>query len=123
MDILHVWSQEAFHDDVYIVGNKPSLIMLRDLIDNAINVGFTSRDDFMVNDGEGYSVGVFNIPESMNDKMAVPYTRDYAKEKSEIAIYPWKIQKYAAKRIEELERENKELKEMLEDYRKESPFG
>lgn len=88
MKILHIFGQEAFHDDVYIVGNKSELIKLSNIILQAIWEEFGS-DEFCVNDGEGYSISVRRIEESINDKIAVPYSKDYAKEKRPKAIYPW----------------------------------
>lgn len=91
MNILHIFGQEAFHDDVYIVGNKSELEKLRNIIDKAISDDYDSEDGFYVNDGEGYSIAVHKIDESEVDKIAVPYSADYAKEKRTDAIYPWHL--------------------------------
>lgn len=90
MNVLHIYGQEAFHDDVYIVGNKSELIKLRNIIDKAIVEDYED-DEFYVNDGEGYSIAVYKIDESEVDKIAVPYNVDYAKEKRPDAIYPWQL--------------------------------
>ena len=90
MNVLHIYGQEAFHDEVYIVGNKSELIKLRNIIDKAIVEDYED-DEFYVNDGEGYSIAVYKIYGPKVDKIAVPYYADYAKEKRIEAVYPWQL--------------------------------
>lgn len=92
MEILHVFGQESFHDDVYIVGTISELTRLRNTIDEAILNNFSVGRNFCVNDGEGYSVEVTKITDLEVDKLAVPYTALFAREKSENAVYPWQIE-------------------------------
>lgn len=58
MNILHVYGQEIFHDNVYIVGNKSELERLRNIIDMAIADDYESIDGFYASDGEGYGISI-----------------------------------------------------------------
>lgn len=79
-DILHIYGQGAWHDDVEISGTRESLEKLRAAIvkvldDGCVSSYFTS----FVNDGEGFGVRVsIKTPEEML-KEDEPYYEDYAR--------------------------------------------
>ena len=93
-ELLHIYGQCAFHDNVEIVGNREALEALRDTISEAL-YGIPHFMEPIVNDGEGYRVYV-RLAEGDWDsmvwqKLAVPYMEDYASEKREGAIAPWQL--------------------------------
>jgi len=100
INLLHIYAQEQWHGEAYIVGNRDGLIELKKAIIQALNSGKgeTGEDvPIYVNDGEGYKVKV-----TMNNtgwlepfwvKLAVPYTEKIASEKRKDAVWPWKIKK------------------------------
>lgn len=93
---LHVYPQEQWHDDAYIIADRPALLALRDAIDKALapGIGITGMD-FFANDGEGYTLHVVNLEgdEGWN-KLGRPYTGDIAKDKrGDDALWPWQIVK------------------------------
>jgi hypothetical protein len=77
METLHVYSQDAWHDDVTIVGTVESLEQLKIAIDKAIQSGY-SRIDLFCNDGEGYCLRVVEMTENDIERVPVPYKADYA---------------------------------------------
>lgn len=87
-ETLHVYSQEAHHDNVHIAGDKDALIRLRNLIDLAIQDG-TEGMNFFVNDGEGFTTYVHCFSPNMMDKLSTPYTADYAQDYRK--FYPWQV--------------------------------
>ncbi|AEG14356.1 hypothetical protein Desku_0750 [Desulfofundulus kuznetsovii DSM 6115] len=90
--LLHVYGQHAWHDDVYIVGNKQGLEMLLAVAKQALKEdrGETGGDVFTA-DGEGYSVIVLfrddSWPEGWN-RVALPYWGDHARDKREDVLWP-----------------------------------
>lgn len=59
MDILHVYGQSIWHDEVRIIGTLTALTALRDAIDAAVSSGEDQVSASMfVRDGEGYSVRI-----------------------------------------------------------------
>ena len=96
IDLLHVYGQRAHHDDVFIVGNRSALKKLKKAIEEVLSKkeGGESIIAVSVNDGEGYDLHITmdnsNWEKERWNKRAVPYTADYAVEKKENAIYPWR---------------------------------
>jgi len=92
--ILHVYYYDsAWHDSAFIIGDKVALKALYAALGKVIE---SDKDEaigvkFFVNDGEGFSVVI--IPEKDMEKMAVPYSNEYAQEKSKIAVWPWDLKK------------------------------
>jgi len=100
---LHVYPQETWHDEAYIVGDREALLILRALIDQALRPGpGTEEVELFAGDGEGYAIHVVNLEgdEGWN-KIAVPYTGNIAKEKRETAVWPWQIIEDRKKRAKE----------------------
>lgn len=86
-NILHIYSQEIWHDSAHIVGTKDALIALRDAIDLALKENKSMFESF-TNDGEGFPVIINLLDEKTLAKLSVPYIDEIAKEKNKNAIYP-----------------------------------
>ena len=101
-NLLHIYGQEAWHGDAFIVGDTTALTALRDAIDKALldksvygGVEFTQS---FTNDGEGYTTAVVKLDKSEDfDRMAVPYTAEEAAERRDVGIWPWEIKRVLAK--------------------------
>lgn len=96
--LLHIYGQEAHHDDVEIVGNMEALSMLVNAIVDAIIKNNGETQNVFVSDGEGYSVRVMLHNKKWDDwhKLPMPYTTDYAAEKrpDDQLLFPGQIWKY-----------------------------
>jgi hypothetical protein len=93
MEVLHVYAQEQWHSEVHIVGTPAALRHLARTLEKAAReqVAVTSEPLF-VNDGEGFEVRVVRLDDDKTaDSLAVPYTRDFAEEKLDSAVWPWKL--------------------------------
>lgn len=93
-DTLHIYGQLAEHSTVYIAGGRVSLIRLREAINLALEKEEYDQEpmqimDFFVNDGEGYSVKVYCLPNDEMDKLSVPYTWEFAQDNRN--YFPWNI--------------------------------
>lgn len=100
---LHIYSQQRWHDDAYIVGNTEGLIALRDAITRALGEERKGGLSAFVNDGEGFYGAVVRVDDKSEkfDLLAVPYVgEEYAQENRENAIYPHRIRR-AAEAIDE----------------------
>ncbi|MEW6048032.1 MAG: type II toxin-antitoxin system HicB family antitoxin [Bacillota bacterium] len=87
-DVLHVYGQALWHQDVYLVGNRRALRKLRAAVTAALNRGRGSCETF-ANDGEGYDVHVVCVDDPATlDKLAVPYHGKHAREASRDAVWP-----------------------------------
>lgn len=84
---LHLYPQDQWHGDAYIVANTKGLEVLRSAIDHAIKTGRGEAEAF-VSDGEGYDALVVKVDDL---KLAVPYDSKDASEKTEGAVWPWDI--------------------------------
>lgn len=85
--VAHIYAQEAFHDEAFIVGNRDYLHALRDAITAALKGGFGKAEGF-VSDGEGFDTMVVLHDHPLGEKwsqLQVPYTIDYARERRQ----PW----------------------------------
>ena len=85
---LHVYSPWVHHSTAHIIGNKPALEKLRDLIDKTLN-SQTEKDAFFGYDGEEYDVKVISF--NNVDKfpiVACPYMDESAKEKRDNVLWP-----------------------------------
>lgn len=90
-NILHVYGQGQWHEEVYIAGDRVALQLLSNTINQALSSG-TGECQTNVSDGEGFDVYVVRIDHQQTlDKLAVPYTKDVAEEKDSAAIWPWNL--------------------------------
>ena len=57
---LHIFGQQVWHDDAYIIGDRRGLELLRDLIDRALRDGVARNEgcDFFQEDGEGFPLNI-----------------------------------------------------------------
>jgi len=60
--VIHIYGQDAEHDDAYITGDETALRKLRDAIDQALSdaCGSQGKANVSSSDGEPYSVYVVN---------------------------------------------------------------
>jgi hypothetical protein len=89
MDQMHVYSQESYHEESSIVGDRSSLTKLRDAITVALEKGQGQMDSF-ASDGEGYTTYVILL-DSLDqrwNKLVMPYTAEFAKDYHEDRIGP-----------------------------------
>lgn len=88
--IVHLYAQYAHHMEAYIMGDEQGLIALRDAINEAICPGkIKSEVEVFCNDGEGYTIYVKLVPDVFHantNRLPVPYTADYAQDKSGINL-------------------------------------
>lgn len=90
---IHVYGQHSYHDDVHIVGNKKSLIALRNAIDKAIT-SKTKSEKFVAftNDGEGFDLEViFCDEEDKFSRLVSPYFDELSRDNSDNLLFPWQI--------------------------------
>ena len=93
-NILHVYGQGQWHEEVFIVGDKVALQLLVNAINKAISDG-AGECQTSVNDGEGFDVHIRLVnDQQMLDKLAVPYTDDVAEEKDKSAMAPWALSQF-----------------------------
>ena len=95
-ELLHIYGQIHEHGEVYIVGNRKALQMLKDLIAEALERD--TEDDqaqgkAMVTDGEGFEVYVICEDSAWHEnyweKLGVPYTGQSSQETRADACWPW----------------------------------
>jgi hypothetical protein len=100
MRLLHLYGQEAWHDEAFVIGNREGLLALRALIDEALTTGRakskeTSEEQIWVSDGEGYTINIIfedgDWDSEFWNRIAMPYSEDYASGGEENTIYPWRI--------------------------------
>ena len=95
--LLHIYAQGAWHDDVYIIGNRAGLQRLHKAISQALESGIADTADprdfpgLMVNDGEGYEVRVIKMDNFEWDgefwtRLATPYMESHAKDKRDDCV-------------------------------------
>lgn len=90
--ILHIYGQEAWHDDVNIYGNRKALEDLRDAITTLLittehnnpKKEFNMPDNLFiksfVNDGEGFTCFLHIKEDEEMNRLPVPYTDEMASE-------------------------------------------
>lgn len=80
--LVCVYPQEAWHDDVIIIGNRAGLLALQRIVSKAMETG-KNKEVVFVHDGEGFDLKVI-----LNDNpwqsdgwngLARPYSADYTK--------------------------------------------
>jgi len=91
--VLHVYSQYSFHDEAVIIGNLKGLKILHETIGKVIeNNSHLEFGEGMTNDGEGYDIIVIKEEdEDILNRLAVPYSAEYAAENRENAIDPYDL--------------------------------
>ena len=93
--VLHIYGQQQWHDDVYIIANRDGLLSLKTAIENALHSSNRSQAELYVTDGEGYKIKVVLGDDDWLspfwDNLALPYTEEIASEKGSNVIWPWQI--------------------------------
>lgn len=74
---LHIYGQQSWHGDAYIIGNKEALLGLREGIDRALNENKGAHTQFAA-DGEGYNLFVVCTNDEQINKMMLPYIEERA---------------------------------------------
>lgn len=90
-DICHVYGPGQWHDDAIIAADTSALLKIKQAVDEALTNG-TGECELFVNDGEGFTFAVLKVdnPET-KEKLAIPYTDDFAASKNKDAIWPEQI--------------------------------
>ena len=101
MNLLHIYAQEAWHDDAFIVGDRLGLEVLREAISQALEKGRVSTYDVTggssvyTTDGEGYTVRIICDDSGWQEEfwcsLSLPYTDEIAQDKNPDAKGPWDI--------------------------------
>ena len=90
--ILHIYAQQYYHQDAYIVGNKESLTELRNAINKAIDADSNEQCESSVADGEGYNINIMIVNDDRTfDKLRRPYIDECAKDTRKDAIDPYNM--------------------------------
>ncbi len=72
-DFLHIYGQQSWHQDAFIVGNRAALEQLYKGIGEALQNG-EKREGFSPNDGEGYNLYISCVEDSFDfEQLDVPY--------------------------------------------------
>jgi hypothetical protein len=89
--VVHIWGQGAWHDTVYIRGNRSGLERLKRAVDEALEAGVASTEAY-VSDGEGYDIDIQMVSDEDAEMLGVPYFEDIACEDESRTdlIFPWK---------------------------------
>lgn len=74
---LHIYGQQSWHGDAYIIGNEQALLALRNGIDKALSEAKNAHTQFAA-DGEGYNVFVVCTNDGQINKMMLPYVVEEA---------------------------------------------
>lgn len=84
--LLHIYGQDLWHSQATIVGNTNALMVLRDAIDEALQIG-KSETSAMVTDGEGYEIVIEHDPHGWQHQAwttrPLPYLDPVARGKPE----------------------------------------
>jgi hypothetical protein len=85
---LHVYGQQAHHDELYVVGDHAGLIHLRDALVRALRDGVGTGVAMPV-DGEGYDLIVIRCDSQADwERLRLPYTADWLVERERSKPHP-----------------------------------
>lgn len=86
--VVHIYGQYAHHMEAIILGNIQGLLELYSAIGKALQTsnGDGETGKVCCNDGEGYDIKIQIVEDEMIDKLPVPYTADYAQDKTGISL-------------------------------------
>lgn len=91
VDVLHVYGQDFWHQDAYLVGGRKALKKLRAAIERALAEGRAACQTF-TNDGEGYDLHVVRVDDAETlDRLALPYRARYARKARRKTIRPHQL--------------------------------
>jgi hypothetical protein len=75
MNILHIYGQGFWHDEVFIYGDRESFIALRDILNNALQCQYQSSALMSTNDGEYYQVTAKILDSLKLKELKMPYRK------------------------------------------------
>lgn len=85
--LVHLYAQEIWNDDAYIIGTEDGLKKLRDAIDEALKDGHMQQVDLYTADGSEYTANIVLNNENPTSKawkkLKLPYTDELAQEAKE----------------------------------------
>ncbi len=73
-DTLHIYAQGYQHQEAWVVRTRDALTALRDALNVALATGDPTAMTAFTNDGEGYKVILWPMPEGKVQDLRVPYT-------------------------------------------------
>jgi hypothetical protein len=89
--IVHIYGQEYWHTDSYIIANKEGLLALRSAIEKALATQ-CFETNVTVADGEGYHLHVISLNDQQKlQKLMLPYTDEVARDKRKNVIQPYDL--------------------------------
>lgn len=96
--MIHIFAQESWHEDAFIVANREGLEALRDALNKALKDGdkaVVELKDLMVGDGEGFDLAILRddspFASEFWNRLAVPYSDEIARENRHNALTPEEI--------------------------------
>lgn len=78
----HIYSQDSWHGEAYIVGNRAGLEKLRNALNATLEKGNT-KNTFWPNDDESYDLFMACMNEDDFESLKLPYTHDIDEEGTE----------------------------------------
>jgi hypothetical protein len=73
-DVLHIYAQPFQHQEAWVVGTREGLTILRDALTKALETEGPVSTVSSTNDGEGYHVLIWAMPEEKAQQLRTPYT-------------------------------------------------
>jgi len=103
MGNMHIYAQDAWHDNAYIMGDREALAGLRDAIDTALRDGI-GAGTVVASDGEGYDVVVRLCTVAELNELSGHYTALCARRCRSEAVEPGELcREFLVKRFKERE--------------------
>ncbi len=91
--LLHIYGQQAWHDNVYIVGNQVALMRLRNTINAVLGGPSLAKTEAFASDGEGFGIHVIcNEDAETWNKLRVPYMAEYSRDGRATTIEPQELE-------------------------------
>ena len=92
--LLHLYGQEYYHDETYIVGSRESLLSLKKAIEDALETG-RGTTEFFTSDGEGFDTNIILREEQWESpfwtNLSLPYSGEIARDKRPTAVSPSEV--------------------------------
>ncbi|RXH51250.1 hypothetical protein D6T70_12350 [Kurthia gibsonii] len=72
----HIYAQNSWHDEAYIIGNRQGLEKLRDALTLTLEKGNT-KNNFWPKDLEGYDVLIACVEDAEMNDLELPYSSEF----------------------------------------------